>query len=142
MSKFLFITAIADGHINPCIPIVKKLIARRHEVAWITGRCYREKVESTGAKSYPFPKSFDPEDVEIYDYWPELGKRKGLNQIKYYIKHVFLDYTEEVIKTINTVLQSFPADVVVGDSIMYGAYFRTFRHCSQTLGNAYKTMIH
>ncbi len=37
MSKFLFITGAADGHVNVCKPIVKKLIARGHEVAWITG---------------------------------------------------------------------------------------------------------
>ncbi len=89
------------------------------------GRLYQEKVESVGAIFHPFPKNYDPEDVEIYDYWPELGKRKGLNQIKYYIKHVFLDYIEDVIKTMNDVLQSFPADVVVGDTVMYAAYFKS-----------------
>lgn len=125
MSKFLFTTGAADGHVNVCTTIVKKLVTNGHEVAWITGRLYKEKVESVGAIFYPLPKSFDPEDVEIYDYWPELRKRKGLNQIKYYLKHVFLDNTQELIETINVVLQSFPADVVVGDTIMYAAYFNS-----------------
>lgn len=125
MGRFLITTGPYPGHVTPSMPIVRKLIERGHEVVWMTGRQYREKVEATGARFYPLPKESDPGGMEIYDFYPELKELKGLAQIKYWIKHIFLDACSRDIEAIKTVLAHFPADVLVGDTISFGLYFRS-----------------
>ncbi|MFH1882906.1 MAG: glycosyltransferase [Planctomycetota bacterium] len=125
MARFLIMTGAALGHVTPCMPIARKLVERGHEVLWITGRRYKEKVEATGARFHPLPKESDPNGMEIYDFHPELKQLKGVAQIKWWVKHVFLDACAREIEAIETVLTDFPADVLVGDTITYGLYFRS-----------------
>ncbi len=125
MARFIIMTGAALGHVTPSMPIARKLVERRHEVVWITGRMYRERVETTGARFHPLPKEIDPNGMEIYDFYPKLKELKGLPQIRWYIKHVFLDSCLPTIETIDTVLARFPADVLVGDTISFGLGFRS-----------------
>ena len=70
MARFLMMTAPYPGHLAPCIPISRKLIERGHDVVWITGREYEEKVKATGARFEPLPKEHDPDN-----YYTEWGER-------------------------------------------------------------------
>jgi len=105
------------------MPIARKLVERGHEVVWITGRMYREKVETTGARFHPLPKEIDPGEMEIYEFYPQMKKLKGLAQIKWIIKHIYLDACVLVIDTIDSILAHFPADVFVGDTVAFGLVF-------------------
>ena len=67
------------------------MIEHGHEIVLITGRLYKEKVETTGAKFHPLPEEIDPGDREIYDCYPQMKELTGLAQLKYTPKHVFLD---------------------------------------------------
>ncbi len=125
MARFLIMTGPYPGHVTPTIPIARKLVERGHEVVWITGRLYRDKVETIGAGFHPLPKELDPNGIEFYDFRPKLKELKGLRQIRYYIKHVFLDACSREIEAIDTVLTNFQADVLVGDPIAFGLYFRS-----------------
>ena len=123
MARFLIMTDMAVGHVMPTMPIAKKLVERGHEVVWITGRKYKEKVESTGARFHPLPKEIDLGEMEYYDFYPEVKELKGLAQIKWYVKHVDLDPCARKIETINTILTDFPADVFVGDQEAFALGF-------------------
>jgi len=123
MARFLIMTDPAVGHVTPSMPIAQKLVERGHEVVWITGRRYKEKVEATGAKFHPLPQEIDPGEMEIYDFYPRLKELKGLAQIKYIIKHIFLDACSREIETFNGVLTDFPADVLVGDTVAFSLAF-------------------
>jgi UDP:flavonoid glycosyltransferase YjiC (YdhE family) len=125
MARFLINTGPYPGHIVPSTPIVRKLIERDHEVVWITGRQYKEKVEATGARFHPLPKESDPNEMETYDFYPELKKLKGLAQIKYWIKHIMLDSCSRDIEAFDTVLTDFHADVLVGDTIAVALSFKS-----------------
>jgi MGT family glycosyltransferase len=111
------------GHVTPAAPIVRRLVERGHQIVWITGREYRAKVEAVGARFHPLPKESDPNGVEVYRLYPELEKLKGLSQIKYWVKHVFLDGSRRELKVIDAVLADFPAEVLLGDNITPGLYF-------------------
>ena len=91
MHKIITLISPAEGHFNPFVPIIIKLIERRHEVICITGRTFKQRVEDIGATYFPLPEKWDPRDMEIYDFFPELKQKKGLSQVKYYIKHVLFD---------------------------------------------------
>jgi len=116
-------TGAVPGHIAPSVPIAQKLVERGHEVVWITGRQYRGEIEATGARFCPFPEDLDPNGMDTYDFYPELKVLKGLAQIKYWIKHVFMDACPSVVESIDAVLADFPADVLLGDTVAFGLYF-------------------
>jgi UDP:flavonoid glycosyltransferase YjiC (YdhE family) len=67
------LTVPVDGHFNPLVPIMSKLVLKGHNVVCITGRNYKNRVENT-----------------------ELKKKKGLSQIKYYIKHILYDPVPDI----------------------------------------------
>jgi len=124
MARFLMMTQPYPGHVTPSAPIARKLVERGHEIVWIAGRRFQEKVEATGARFHPLPKERDPNEMEVYDFHPELKDVKGLAQIKCWLKHIFLDGCFAEIAVIDEVLADFPADVLLGDSVALGLYFR------------------
>ena len=125
MARFLVMTGPYPGHLAPVIPIVRKLLERGHEVVWITGRAYQKKVENTGATFHPLPKEIDPGETEVYDFYPKLKELKGSVQIRYWVKHVVLDASLREIEAIDEAMENFPADVLLGDSIAWGLYFKS-----------------
>jgi UDP:flavonoid glycosyltransferase YjiC (YdhE family) len=125
VAKFLVMTGPYAGHVTPFVPIARRLVERENEVVWITGREYRVQVEATGARFHPLPKESDPNGMDVYEFYPELKKLKGLGQMRWWVKHVFLDASFREIEAIGTVLADFPAEVLVGDSVTAGLYLRS-----------------
>jgi len=123
MVRFLMSTFPSIGHVTPCIPIARKLVKRGHEVVWLTGRVYRERIESTGARFHPVPKEIDPGEMEIYEFYPQMNELKGLAQIKWIIKHVCLDACVPLIETGGSIRAHFQPDVLVGDPFAFGLGF-------------------
>ncbi|MDX1285667.1 MAG: hypothetical protein R3182_11670, partial [Draconibacterium sp.] len=107
-----------EGHFNPFVPIIKKLVEKGHEVVCSSGRIFKHKIENLGAEFIPIPEKWDPGEKEIYDFFPELKQKKGLSQLKYYLKHVMLDSVPDSIELLHTFLKSFPADVVISDNFI------------------------
>ena len=101
MARFLIETAAALGHVMPTMPIARKLVKRGHEIVWITGRNYKDKIESTGARFEPLRGEVDPGEMKCYDFFPQLKKLTGLAQIKWYLKHIDLDPCPSQIESIN-----------------------------------------
>jgi len=118
MSKIIILIEPVDGHFNPFVPIIKKLIEREHEIICITGQGFKQRVEKLGAVFYPLPSKWDPKDEEVYDFFPELKNKKGLSQIKFYLKHIMFDQVPDVLALLQQQLKQFPADVIVSDTFM------------------------
>ena len=125
MARCLLLSFPLAGHMNPIIPIVRKLVKKGHEVAWITGRAYEEEVKSTGAFFFPLPKEMDYSIMEIYDVYPELKKLKGLAQSNFYIKKIFLDSVLPTLSIIDEVLKVFSADVLLGENVTPGVFLKS-----------------
>jgi MGT family glycosyltransferase len=125
MARFIITTGSEDGHVAPSLPIVQKLVERNHEVAWLTGRKYKGRIEAIGAIFHPLPEKTDSSLTDMYVFHPGLKELTGLAQIKYYIKHIFLDACEPEIEALDTVIANFPADVLVGDTITFYTFFKS-----------------
>lgn len=126
MSNLLFMCSPVEGHFNPMLPIAKELINKGHRVVWITGTRFKERIEQISATFKAFPAEWDPGQKGLYDFYPELKKLKGISQLKFFIKDVFLneDRSEKLVHTIDEVSKTFPADILVGDRTMFIAYFK------------------
>jgi UDP:flavonoid glycosyltransferase YjiC (YdhE family) len=69
--KVLIATMPFTGHINPFQRVAAELVRRSHEVLWLTGEDFREKVEITGA-TFVSPKFRS--QVTAFDRKVGLGK--------------------------------------------------------------------
>ena len=49
MTRFLFATMPAAGHVIPALTVARELVERGHEVQWYTGAAYRGAIEAIGA---------------------------------------------------------------------------------------------
>jgi MGT family glycosyltransferase len=123
MTHYIFMTQPADGHVTQSLPIVGKLVEIGHSVVWLTGRKYEKRISAIGAKFHPMSEKTDCSLTDVYDFYPGLKELTGLAQVKYYIKHMFLDACEPEIEGLNTILEDFPADILVGDTATLHSYF-------------------
>jgi MGT family glycosyltransferase len=125
MARFVIMTGSEDGHFYPCVPIIRKLVERGHEVVWYTGRKYERKIRAIGADFHPLPQSTDSSMTDMYVFHPGLKDLTGLAQTKYYIKHIFLDNCQPEMEELEAILARFTADVLIGDTITFSIYFKS-----------------
>jgi len=118
MSKIIILIEPADGHFNPFVPIITKLVAQEHEIVCMTGRRFKQRVEQLGIRFLPIPSQWDPGEQEVYDFFPGLKNKTGLAQIKFYLKHIMYDQAPDILSELKNVLAKFPADVVICDTFM------------------------
>lgn len=124
MAKFLFFIQPAIGHVNPTLPISRKLVEQGHQVAWIAGKVFKHEVEKTGALYFPQPAAMDWGEQPLYEFFPELAKLQGLKQVLWYAKQT-LDFIPLQLEAIDGVLEHFEANVLLGDLTTHGVYAKS-----------------
>lgn len=115
MSRFLVATMPIPGHIAPIVPVVRQLVQVGHEVVWYGSSFFKDKIESTGARFYPIKSTLDYGDSDYNHHFAGRSNFKGIDQLKFDYKHVFIDPIEGYLKDMEEILTRFPADVVMGD---------------------------
>jgi MGT family glycosyltransferase len=126
MARFLLTTEALEGHFNPTRAIVRELVRRGHEVVWMTGATFEAKVAAAGARFVPLPPKIDLSIRGVFETFPVLKGRRGAEQGLVY-QYVFLDKAAPTVEALDAVLADFPADVLVGDNVQFGAYFTAER---------------
>ena len=124
MARFLLATVPSAGHLLPVLPIARHLVVRGHEVAWITGCAFEQRVVQTGACFFAWPPAIDSSLIHVYDLYPELGQLEGLARAKFYLKHIFLGTCPVMLEAIDEALQVFPAQVFIGDNAMFALFLK------------------
>ncbi|HEY9640025.1 MAG TPA: nucleotide disphospho-sugar-binding domain-containing protein [Coleofasciculaceae cyanobacterium] len=123
MARFLIGTIPVVGHVSPGIAIARALIERGHEVWWYTGSAFQSTVEATGAHFVPITNGVDysyPENVP-QAWTDQRNTLQGAAQLKFDLKHFFIDAALGQVKDFAAILSEFPADVLVTDSFFLGA---------------------
>jgi UDP:flavonoid glycosyltransferase YjiC (YdhE family) len=120
MARILIATTPAMGHISPLVPLAKALVGRGHDVRWYTASKYRARIEASGAQFVGYSRARDFDDAKIDEEFPGRARLRGLAQLKYDMKHVFIDAAPDQAADIREIMQSFPADVLMYDAAMVG----------------------
>ena len=123
MARFFIGTVALAGHVNPCLPIAKKLVESGHEVWWYTGKLFKSQVEKTGAKHFPISTGLDfsvPETIPN-SFSQKRNSLKGLAQLKFDLKYCFIDIAVAQVNDCTNLLQKFAADVFLCDPFFLGA---------------------
>ncbi|HEX4215446.1 MAG TPA: glycosyltransferase [Candidatus Dormibacteraeota bacterium] len=114
MARFLISTMPASGHVNPAVPLARRLVERGHEVRWHTGTEFREQVEATGARLAPRVHAPGFEDLR------PAGGSRGPSAFSDFARRLFVDPSPGQLCDYRSILDAFPADVLVHDGIGQG----------------------
>lgn len=123
MAKILLGSLPASGHFNPLVPIARALKARAHDVCWYTGQSRKNKVEALGVRHVAFQRAPDYDESEVNDRFPERTKYSGVAQLKFDIKHVFIDAGVRQLQDVEELSCEWKPDVVLGEPGFVGAAF-------------------
>ena len=107
MARILVASVPAVGHINPLVPIVRALCARGHEERWYTGAKYRSKVEAAGAQFVGMMHARDYDDAKAELEFPRRARLRGIAQLKFDMKHVFIDNGPGQLRDLQQIAHSF-----------------------------------
>src|SRR5262249_24984074 len=90
--KILVASTPAIGHLNPLLAIVHMSRADGHEVTFLTGRAFRSRIESSGAKFVPLSSGSNFDLREVLSVAPELKDiPPGLEWFRVAIERFFLN---------------------------------------------------
>jgi UDP:flavonoid glycosyltransferase YjiC (YdhE family) len=122
MARFLVGTIPIIGHVGPALPIVRELVKRGHDVVWYTGQVYQTTVEQTGAQFEPIRSWLDYSDLKNVPaaLMDQREAAKGVERLKFDLKHFFINPAVGQVKDLSDILERFPADVLIADSMFLG----------------------
>ena len=143
--RVLIASTPATGHLNPLLAIGRILIAEGHEVVGLSGSTLRKRIESIGAGFRPFPAGADFDLGDIISVAPELKSTPpGPEWLRIAMERLFVGPLPAQHKGLQQVLRNFPADVIIGDDMIFGVLpmllgprskrpvSRAARRCSRT----------
>jgi MGT family glycosyltransferase len=116
MANILIGTMGFTGHVNPGLPIAKKLVERGNKVWWYTTTKYQKKIEATGATFVPMKAGYDFDDADLDKAYPNRSKASGMEKLKYDIKHVFADAIIGHTEDLERIVREIQPDVLLGDN--------------------------
>lgn len=118
MARYLFASMPITGHVNPGLPIAKELVRRGHDVRWYSSENFRIAIEKTGARFVPIVNGIDLEkiDAETDPHWKERARLKGIKQLQWDMKHLFIDGAAGYLTELSEEFAREPFDVIVGDN--------------------------
>jgi MGT family glycosyltransferase len=119
--NILFASTPATGHINPLLAITHILLAEGHQVTFLTGSVFRDRIENGGAKFVSLPSGADFDGRDILSVAPELKDiPPGLEWFRVAIERFFLDHIPAQHRGLLQGVQQCQADVVVADDMFFG----------------------
>src|SRR5262245_494264 len=119
--KILLASTPATGHLNPLLAIGRILIAEGHEVVGLSGSAFRERIRTIGAEFCAFPTGADINLNDVLSVAPELkDKPPGTEWIRVAVERFFVDPILAQHKGLQQVLRDFPADIIIGDDMIFG----------------------
>jgi MGT family glycosyltransferase len=119
--RILLISTPLTGHLNPLLAIGKMLMAEGHEIACLSASAMRGRIESAGARFLPFPAGADLDlgnRDELFPEWTSMAP--GPERRRFILERAYVDTIPAQHEGLQRALQSFPADIVIGDNMMFG----------------------
>jgi MGT family glycosyltransferase len=119
--NILFASTPATGHINPLLAIVHMLRAEGHNITFLTGSAFRDRIENSGAKFTSLHGRADFDGRDFLAVAPELKDiPPGLEWFRIAIERIFVDSLPAQHQGLLQALEECQANVIVGDDMFFG----------------------
>lgn len=113
MARYLIAVWPADGHVNPVIPIARRLVQRGHEVVWYCSSLFQEKIERTGATFIPFTHLVNFSASTLHEHFPKYMELQGLRKFKWGVRNIIAGTMEGFDRDLTSIRQQFEPDVLI-----------------------------
>jgi UDP:flavonoid glycosyltransferase YjiC (YdhE family) len=114
--KFLLASTPLIGHVNPVINVGKMLVEAGHEVVFTSASEFRVPAEEYGLRFVASQAEAATCMSNIDTLFPERQSlRPGPQQMLFAVKKIFCDPIEARYADLLSILETFPADVIVVD---------------------------
>lgn len=120
MARILVGTVPDNAHVTPMLPLVRALVARGHDVRWYGGATYRPRIAATGATYLPMIAARDYDDFDINGAFPGRNTFTGPGQLKFDLKHLFIDNGVGQLRDLQAITRTYRADLLLIDSGFVG----------------------
>ena len=119
--KILVASTPATGHVNPILAIVRILRAEGHDVVMLSGTSFRSRIVKAGAEFRPLPPNADFDSDDLFAAAPELRTvEPGPEWFRIALERLFVERIPDQFSAVLTILQDFPADLIIGDDMFFG----------------------
>lgn len=119
--RILLAATPAAGHVNPVLAAARILVDHGHDVMFITATAFRARVEASGARFAPLPAGADLDLTDMDAIFPaRKSLPPGVAQLAFDFKHLFIDTIPAQFAGIERVLQGFPAELIMCDTLFGG----------------------
>jgi UDP:flavonoid glycosyltransferase YjiC (YdhE family) len=119
--KILMASTPTTGHINPLVTIARFLIEDGHNVVFVSGTAYRDRIESSGARFHALPGKADVDFRDLLTVVPELETiEPGPTWLRVVMEQGFIDRVVDQYEGLQEVLRGFPAESIIGDDMFFG----------------------
>jgi MGT family glycosyltransferase len=124
VARILIGTFSVIGHVTPFLPLARGLVARGHDVIWITSATFQERIEATGARFAAPIHAQDRSNFNRADIAADGEKLEGMAALKADLKNVFIDGSIGQLRDLELITRSFSPDVLLIDpGFVGGAFF-------------------
>lgn len=121
MARILIATVPIAGHVGPFIPVARMLRAAGHEVGWYTGAKFAKAPNRAGVPHFGYQIATDFDDADFDASFPGRESLKGLAQLRYDMKKIFIDSVPGQLADLEKIQASFEPDLLLSDPGMIGA---------------------
>ncbi|MDL4816015.1 glycosyltransferase [Actinomadura opuntiae] len=117
--RFLFAVPPLAGHVNPTVAVAAELVRRGHTVAWTGHRATLEPLLRAGSRI--FSAEDDAFAARLADAREEWLRLRGTAALKSLWEDFIVPLGHAMLPGVETALDRFRPDVVVGDQIVLAA---------------------
>jgi UDP:flavonoid glycosyltransferase YjiC (YdhE family) len=121
MPRVLVLSSPIGGHVAPMLSAAAGLVARGHEVVFLTGARFADAVAVTGAEHVALPPEADYDDRDIDAAFPQRRELKGMAQLRSDLINTFIDPLPHQYRAVCELLDSRGIDVIVSEGAAIGA---------------------
>jgi MGT family glycosyltransferase len=119
--RFLLCSTPAQGHTAPLLAVARRLVEGGHHVTFFTTEHYRRRVTAAGALFAPFASDCDAHDLMVANPEREASSARGVRGVKDDLRRIFVGPLTGQYAGLMGLLDTFPADVIVTDTMFFGA---------------------
>jgi MGT family glycosyltransferase len=107
------------GHVAPLLNVARGLVARGHDVTFLTSARYADKIRATGATPHPLPFGADYDDSS-FDDLPGRAETSGVARVNFDVKHVFVRPLPHQAAALDELMAATRYDAILADAFFLG----------------------
>jgi UDP:flavonoid glycosyltransferase YjiC (YdhE family) len=119
--KIIIATLPITGRTNPALNVGNILVKSGHEVVFTSAESFRTRAESCGMRFITSTASGAEEMLDVNSRYPERSKiPMGPDRALFDLEHVFCDPIPAQYRELLSILEAYPADVIIADNLFGG----------------------